>query len=506
MTLSTSSSPISTLPPELLHHILVTLPISSLVKFGRTSKPNYSAAMLALQNLQLAIFPRKVHATLAFLNSPTFEDTDATYGEPDYNSPPLNQITIPAPLPVPLTGSRKSKSYSNGQSALNPAQHRQQLFHLQNALACSVLSTPSLAHLLSLTLHTYHIISPSLMEILATHFPKLRHLHLNSRHPYVHDASLPAHYWTSPLFLQGSPIWNALAGIGQRYESKLRLRNLERLTVERAGITSVQLRKWLERNPGLRELTLRNVSGVELDFVEWLGAYHDGAKEDVCSGHERSPAKLKTLVLEECSSLSLRIPAEFRWLDSLFHTTTRNVSDDRILEQTASPSHRGLQVLSLQGSRSVSTPSLLMYLETMRPAVRQITLPDGCVLVAQTSSQPQPQSQSSTALSLLSQACANDFEANQQALSLSGSGSSSDVMSAQPDATSNFSNIGHKPGIEIQPAPFPDANRNGHDDPDHDEKFPSPVSYLRNTTRAKQYTLSEYKPGRGGFIEPDTRW
>ncbi|EXJ78400.1 hypothetical protein A1O1_08800 [Capronia coronata CBS 617.96] len=368
---------ISALPPEILHHILTYLPISTLLGFGQTSRRHYLAAGLAVQNLQLAILPRRIHGVLAFLNSSTFEETDAIYGDLDYDSPAHNQIVVPSPLPVPLIGTKRRKS--SGPPPVTPAQHRERLFELQNALACSVLSTPSLGHLRSLTLHIYDIVSPSLTEILATGFPSLRHLHLNFSHRYLHDSCLPAHYWTSSHYLQASPIWDALAGIGEEHESNLKLRNLENLTVERAGLTSVQLQKWVEKNPRLRHLTLRNVAGVDVGFVQFLGG---AARDWTANGGVSRSARLETLALEHCASLTLTNVEDFVWLNSLFDI---DADKDSIAQLRGSDrGHRdptsALETMSLHGSKSVSTASMVTYLETSRPALRQVTLPDGKVL------------------------------------------------------------------------------------------------------------------------------
>ncbi|EXJ82561.1 hypothetical protein A1O3_06374 [Capronia epimyces CBS 606.96] len=371
--------PISALPPEILHQILTYLSVPTLLIFARTSRQHYSAASRALQTLQIAILPRRIHGLLAFLNSSLLEETDVLYGEPDYDVPTPNQIVVSCPLPVPLIGSKASKPKNPTEPPPTPAQHREQLFRLQDALACSILTTSSLVHLRSLTLHIYTITSPSLPEILATCFPDLRHLHLNFSHPYLHDACLPAHYWTSSEYLRASPIWDALAGIGDELESSVKLINLERLTVERAGITRTQLQKWVERNPRLQSLTLRNVAGVDASFVKWLGGVSRVSSRSVM---------LKSLALEHCSSLTLGTVEDFTWLDSLFD-----------IDDAQTPTHQdpdatsALLVLSLQGSNGVSMPPLFTYLETRRPALLQITLPDGRRLTAWASptfSRPSP--------------------------------------------------------------------------------------------------------------------
>lgn len=373
-----SSTPISDLPPELLHQILTHLPISDLLAFSRTCKRHYSASILALQNLELAILPKRVQGLLAFLNASNFDHQSTSF---DADSLSHHQIIIPSTLPSHLhTIRRYNFAKSPPVPFPSPVQYREELFQYQNALTCSILSTPSLVNLESLTLHTYTIISPCLAETIATRFPRLRHLHLNFNHPYLHDSCLPAYYFTSPLFLKGSPLWNALVGLGREHEAKLRLTRLERLTVERAGITSVQLRTWIEKNPDLRELTLRNVMGVDDEFVTWLGEYHRNHM------HLGTDTGLKYLALESCANLSLRTVEDFGWLDALTGTGTdtdhdQQTCNDLVRQSDSDSKTTVLEALSFHGT-PVSTLSLLKYLEKKHHPLRQIGLPSGRLLVA----------------------------------------------------------------------------------------------------------------------------
>jgi hypothetical protein len=368
-------SPISSLPPEVLHEILTYLPIETLLIFGRTSKRNYSAATQALQNLRLAILPRQMHGTLAFLSTTTFEEIDTDVGDVAYDNPCRNQVLVTSPLPSSFNETRSRTKRPAGPT---PAQHREKLIQLQNALACSVLSTPTLVSLTSFSLYIYHIISPALTEILATSFPNLKELRLNFHHPYLHDSCLPAQYWSNPIYLEPSPIWNALAGIGDRHNASLRLQKLEKLTLERAGINSYQLQRWVERNPNLKELRLRNVLGVDLEFVQWLGRHHSGT--DLETTQQSRPARLRTLALESCSSLVINSVEQFSWLSSLFDFGDKSIYEERL----------ALEVLSFRHSVSVSAKPLYAYLETNRPSIRQITLMDGHILIPKRQKKARP--------------------------------------------------------------------------------------------------------------------
>ena len=382
MSISPSSRSISSLPSELLHQILTYLPIPTLLTFAQTSKQNYAASISALETLELAVLPRRIYGVLTFLNSFYLDDPDGGDAYDDFSS--HYQVTVLSELSSLFNRTAKKTKHPQFQEPkLTPLQYREQLFALHNSVAHSVLSTPTLSKLQTLRLHLYHLTSPELTGLLATAFHHLRNLHLNFSHPYLHDTCLPAHYWTSPMFLKGSPVWNSLAGLGDEHASKLKLRTLESLTLERAGITSVQLRRWIERNPRLRQLTLRNVLGVDKDFVDWLGQHH--SPQGIGAGEKSKPARLRRLALEHCSSLSLRATDDFNWLDHLFDTASEISLDARPSVGYSSDNQlKCLENFSLRGSKSasVSIPNFLTYLEARKPAVRQIILPDGRTLVA----------------------------------------------------------------------------------------------------------------------------
>lgn len=362
-------SPISTLPPEVLHQILKYLPLEQLLNFGRTSKHNYAASILALQKLKLAILRRPIDGVLAYLSSSTFEELSPDFERAGYGRPGNNQITLSPDLPGL---NQASTSKGNRIDGLTPAQYRHRLIAAQNAMACDVLSTPTLASLKSLTLHVYQMKSSALAEILATRLPDLQDLRLNFCHTYVHDTCLPSRYWTDPVFLEPSPIWNAIAGVGDENQAKLKLRKLAKLTVERAGITSFQLRSWIRCNPHLRELKLRNVAGVDQDFIHWLGGHFIEERAAGKSTKPVRPANLSVLGLENCASISMETLEDFEWLDTMFDI------EENPMWHKDRPST--LQVLSFRHCRSVKSAALVEYLETKQPLLRQVVLTDGRAL------------------------------------------------------------------------------------------------------------------------------
>jgi hypothetical protein len=365
-----TGSPISRLPPEVLHQILDYLPISTLLRFGRTSRSNYSAAISALQHLRLAIFPKETQCMLVSITSAGFTDDDPDVGDAFYDNAGLNWVKITAPLP-PVDRPSRSKVRHQGHVPPDPAIYREKLFQLHNALAYSILSTPTLASLRYLAIHIYHIDSLALTKVLATQLPSLRDLQLNLHHPYLHDPCLPGGYWTNPAHLQPSKIWDVFGGLRLQQSSDLKLRKLERLTIQRAGISNLQLQKWIECNPNLAELRLRHVAGVDQDFVQWMGRYYHIPRSR--TSDITSPRRLQVLALENCAALVLNNIDHFTWLDSLFDVDSKRPCDPYV-----SPV---LHTLSLKHSRSVCTPVMCDYLESRKPSIRRITLPQGSTLV-----------------------------------------------------------------------------------------------------------------------------
>ena len=474
-----ATSPISRLPPEVLHQILNYLPIAFLLRFGLTSKYNYSAAILALKTLRLAIFSRRLHGMLAFLSSATFKDLGPPSGDLAYDHPCRNEIIVTSSAP-PST-QQISRTRRCGAS-FDPALYRDQLFQSQNARACSILSTPTLANLSSLSLYMNEITSPNVPELLATLFPSLRELHLNFHHPFTRDPALPSQSGTNQPCLQPSPIWNALAGIGDQSSANLRLRKLEKLTVDRASINSFQLRKWVECNPYLQELRLRNVLGIDMEFVQWLGDYYDDNK----LGPEMPKrVKLRVLVLERCSALVIKSVEDFSWLTPLLF-----LGGDGIPDESQPPA---LHTLSFRSSRLVSTASLCEYFETNRPALHQLTLPENHVLVPRRPKGPRKNSNLSVRSKRKKRTRTKPKDPTADEKSIS---QGPNINEPEPDATAK---------VDV-PAPIAD-NNSSEDDSSEEEggKSKTPptvfVSYMR--IQYRHNPGSEIGIMSSDIIEPD---
>jgi len=264
---------LTTLPQEILHEILTYLPLSTLISFALTNHNNYILATSSLHTLDLSIFPRRIHSILAFLHHNHDHDNTISHHQ-------ISQTTSPLPKSPTTT----------------PASHRIALINSQNALATEILSTPTLSHLRSLTLHLYELTSPTLASTIATRFPHLHHLTLSFSHPYIHDPCLPLHYWTEPP--KSTPAWNALAGIGPQYSSSSpthHLTTLRTLSISRAGLTSTQLTRLISSNPHLHTLHLHNVTGVDETLSRLFPSSADGQSSKPAS-KPPSPARSSRLL------------------------------------------------------------------------------------------------------------------------------------------------------------------------------------------------------------------
>jgi len=282
--------------------ILSNLPISSLLAFSTTNKRNQILAHKALQTLNLAVFPREIYCRLAFIS----QRSQLPVSDDDV-SDSSNQRSlgcIAKTTGTPLTSHSK---------ITNPVEASDKEIAIQNSIAANVLRQPSLRYLRTLTLNMYDITSPELISIIATDLPSLKHMELNLSHPCIHDRCLSSNYWREAP--TGNPCWNALVGLGQVNQQRLHMRNLQTLRIERAGITSAQLRSLVTSNPRLRSIYLSNVTGVDQEFVQWLGAY--------CKDLE---TRLEEIVLENCTQLRMQSLGDFAWLAHITSSAVKRLS------------------------------------------------------------------------------------------------------------------------------------------------------------------------------------
>lgn len=306
---------LTSLPLEIIGSILSYLSIQTLLSFGSTNKQNQTLAQYALTTLDLAILPRQVHCNLALASQYC---RDEIQGDID---PPRFGIAKTTNIPISLT-----------KECLNPTVVRKIQIEAQNQIASDILSKESVQNLQSLCLHTYEIQSEELTRIIGRKLPHLRNLELNFCHQFIHNLGTSANYWRTPS--EGTPCWNSLVGLGLENQRQLRLRNLHSLKIERAGLTSAQLRKLIESNNGLRRLDLTNVTGVDLDFLNWLA-------ERCRNGN----SKIQHLHLENCSKLIMRNLEDFACLSGLADSAIQHVS----LFDCAHVSEQRMEDLAVEG-------------------------------------------------------------------------------------------------------------------------------------------------------------
>lgn len=276
------------LPTELVATILAHLPIHALLSFSATNRANRTLAQTALQELNVAVLPRDLHGRLALM------EHNADIASLDFS------IIKTAMLEKPL-------------KALHFSEILRRQVSLQNKITIDILKNEFTHSVKSLSLHMYDFGSAELASVLANNFPKLRELTLRFCHPYIRDKSTSSNYWKEAP--EGSPCWNALVGLGAENQQHLRLRNLHSLRIERAGLTSAQLRTFVESNPRLVKLHLDNVAGVDQEFVRWLGTYS-----------ESDTSRLQAITLQNCPQLKMHRLEDFVWLAGITESSVRYLS------------------------------------------------------------------------------------------------------------------------------------------------------------------------------------
>lgn len=257
--------------------------------------------------------------------------------------------------------SSRSATPPQSQSA-SPQEVRTQEIKNQNSQALSIIRTRILKNLRSLTLHLYDLSSSSLEDndeakddgltsYIATSLPRLQSLTLNFSHTYIHDQTLPARFWkttpapennssTSDSSMSqnpaGTPQWNSLCGLGPTHSQKLRLRNLRKLELNRASITSAQLCSWVSVNKKtLSQIKLSKVRGVDSDFLKHIFPSSSSTATD-----DGRMNVIDTLEMESCANLVLQTKDDFSWIQNckglemnkLSFRGCKNVSESLLLK------------------------------------------------------------------------------------------------------------------------------------------------------------------------------
>lgn len=307
------------LPSEILFTILTNLSIPSLLRFSATCRANQTLAYSNLQTLNLAALPNDIQCSMALMSKNFQTSRDGSISE-DTADTIQSSVSMTTNIPTRIPKGSNAKD------------RLEEHISAQNKIAIDILGKEFAKNLRSFSLHMYDMRSSDLASTMATKLSKLRHLELDFAHSYIHDQCLPANYWHEAS--QGSSAWNSLVGLGHANQQNLRLRNLLSLQIRRAGLTSTQLRKFIESNPLLRKIHFENVTGVDLEFVQWLAVYCESGR-----------SRLEQITLEQCPQLKMSRIEDFAWLAGITESEVshlslfkcRNVRHDmfvRLIEET----------------------------------------------------------------------------------------------------------------------------------------------------------------------------
>lgn len=296
------------LPPEVVLLILSHLPIHSLLSFGATSRINHAYHAMSLTQLHLAVFPKRMQALIAFLDCDPSFPTQAVMRPPGCTIIPRPPHYVSVALPKDTNGNQRkhrsrkgSSGERDGSSEENRPRTARQTIRAQNSVFSNILNRYG-SSLDRLEFLAYDLDEHAAQALGSNCRRKLRHLALRFEHSHVRDHMLSRDFWRKPN--PGSTAWNSLIGIGGK--EKCGLRGLESLILERAGITPWQLRQLVKRNRNLRELKLKNCSGVQPEFLHWLGAVGKRSKlsnygENI---YVENGSMLEVLWVENCDGAS----------------------------------------------------------------------------------------------------------------------------------------------------------------------------------------------------------
>ncbi|XHF98298.1 hypothetical protein AWENTII_001853 [Aspergillus wentii] len=298
---------ISSLPPEVILMILSYLPLESLLSFGETSRSNYDCHLLSLKRLRLAVFQKRIHSIISFLQAgwATLDQVTKLRENGDCRldftasvvQPPATHMKQEPICEYPLrTKDLKRRSLAISE---NKPRTLEQMVRLQNQLFAKLVRRYG-ASLVDLEFMAYDINTESAEALGKTCKRSLRHLALRFEHPHIRDGLMRPTAWLQPA--RGSTAWNALIGIGP-YKN-MGITGLETLIMERTGITPWQLSMLVQNNPNLTTLKLRTCNGAQPEFLNWLGGYDEESDEHFVGEDGLAPgARLKVLWLENCQQV-----------------------------------------------------------------------------------------------------------------------------------------------------------------------------------------------------------
>lgn len=300
---------ISTLPLELILIILVRLPLKSLLAFGTTSHKNYERHILCVRRLRLAVFQKRIHSMISFLQAGwATPDQINRFGVVVNSAPSIYTINIiQSRLPFASTDYPSKYDIKNSLKQLQRC-HRtsilmNQMVRNQNKVFAQFINRYGKS-LAELEFMAYDLDIQSAQALGQNCQESLRHLALRFEHPHIRDGFTRPTMWFQPA--PGSTAWNALIGIGPQPNNRgMKITGLKSLIMERAGITPWQLMMLVRNNPNLTTLKLRTCSGAQPEFLDWLGGIDEGSDSECVRGDcELAPgAQLEVLWLENCQQV-----------------------------------------------------------------------------------------------------------------------------------------------------------------------------------------------------------
>ncbi|KAN0080924.1 hypothetical protein V8E54_004128 [Elaphomyces granulatus] len=305
-------SQLSRLPLEIIIIILSQLSFRSLLSFGKTSRANYTYHILCMRRLHLAVFQKRIHALIAFL------DIDSSWINCQSNIVEDSTLDrghqIPIVLPQSTRGkevigcksvlrrrsaSSESRKQSRGNGNDDIPRSAPQTIRLQNEIFAKIVNRYGNS-LVDLEFLAYDLNIQGATAIASNCQGRLRHLGLRFEHPHIRDSMLSRSYWLRPP--EGSTAWNSLIGVGEQGKN-IGLTRLESLVLERGSITPWQLCMLVKRNVKLKDIRLRNCSAVQPEFLNWLGGLEADPEEPHKYEEVAPGASIQVLWLENCDSI-----------------------------------------------------------------------------------------------------------------------------------------------------------------------------------------------------------
>ncbi|PYH49974.1 F-box protein [Aspergillus saccharolyticus JOP 1030-1] len=313
------SDRISSLPLEIVLHILSYLPFKSLLAFGETCHTNFESHTLCLSCLRLGVFEKRSHAAISLLRAGWLTPEQMLAGPVDKVRGDTYKISIIQPTagqtapPLICKTPLRTKDIMDHKKRIRVAQEagrpHEHTVREQNRIFAQVVNRYGQG-LRKLEFMAYDLDNTGATALATNCQYILTHLALRFDHSHIRDGSMRPGAWSSPA--PGGTAWNSLIGIGQL--KHMGPCALQSLVLERAGITPWQLMMLVKRNPRLKVLKLRTCRGVQQEFLDWLGGIESELDESNMDDDNPAPgAKLEVLWLENCHNILL-YPVEYPYL------------------------------------------------------------------------------------------------------------------------------------------------------------------------------------------------